>query len=158
MHLALEQLGDARIREVEDRADAGVAGAFDDDEVLFPRRAVEGILDAPDEEFVVRVLDVAAREIRLDGDRAHRLERRVDAEGLVDQHGVLVDALAFDFDEALADRLDETDAPAPLSQRGEKAERGGGLAVVLLRGGDEDARGGGVHREACDAVHHASLG
>ena len=113
-HLAAEQLRDARIREIENGADAGVAGAFDDDEILFPRRAVEGVLDAADEEFVVLVLDVAPREIRLDGDRAHRLERRLHAESLIDQHGVFVDALPIDFDEALPDRLDEADAAAAL--------------------------------------------
>ena len=38
------------------------------------------------------------------------LERRVQMVGLVDQDGVLVDLGALHFDEALADRLDETDA------------------------------------------------
>ena len=136
---AFEQLRDARIREIEHRADAGVPGPFDDHEILFPRRAIEGILDAPDEKLVVLVLDVAPGEIRLDRDRAHRFQRRLHAEGLVDQHRVFVDALSLDFDEALPDRLDESDPPEPFSQRGKQAERGGGFAVVLLRGGDETA-------------------
>ena len=46
--------------------------------------------------------------------------------------------LPVHFLEALADGLDEPDAADLLSQRREEAERGGGLAVVLLRGGDEE--------------------
>ena len=149
------RLRDARIGEIEDRADAGVAGPFDDDEILLPGGAVERVLDAPDEQLVVRFLDVAPGEIRLDRDRAHRLQRRVDAEGLVDQDGVFVDLLAIDLHEALADRLDEADAPYAFAQRGEKAERGGGLAVVLIRRGDEDARRDVIHEAETWTDRHA---
>ena len=57
----------------------------------------------------------------------------------VHQHGVLVNFLLLDFDKALADGLDVADAREMLLQRGDEAERRGGLAVVLARGGDENA-------------------
>ena len=40
-----EQFGDARVRQVKHRADSGVPRAFAQDEILFPRDAVEGLLD-----------------------------------------------------------------------------------------------------------------
>jgi hypothetical protein len=77
--LAFEQPRHARIREIEHAADTGVPRAFDNHEILFPRRAIERVLNALHEMLVVGLLDVAPREIRLDGDRAHRFERRVNA-------------------------------------------------------------------------------
>jgi hypothetical protein len=53
--------------------------------------------------------------------------------------------LLLDFDEALADGLDVADARKMFLQGGDQAERRGGFAVVLAGGGDENARGFGVH-------------
>ncbi len=50
------------------------------------------------------------------------------------------------FHETLADGLDESDAAFRLAQRAEDAERDRRLAVVLLRGGDEEPLGDPVHR------------
>ena len=47
--LGVEELGDARVRKVEDRADAGVAGALDEREILLPGDAVEGAADLVDD-------------------------------------------------------------------------------------------------------------
>ena len=128
-----------------------MARALDDDEILFPRRAVEGILQPFDEEIVVGVLDVAPGEIRLDRDGTHVLQGHLHVEGILHEHGVLVDLLALDLDEALADGLDVADAPEPLLERGEQPQRGRRLAVVLAGGGDEQARGGGIHRSGMTA-------
>ncbi len=116
-------------------------GPLDNDEILFPCRPVKGISDAAHEEVVVGLLDVAPREIGLDRDGAHRLERHLHPERLVDQDRVLVDPLPLDLDEALAYGLDESDAPQPPAQRREQPQRHGRLAVVLLRRGDENAGG-----------------
>jgi hypothetical protein len=145
-NFAVQKFCDARVRQIKYGADARVAGALDDDEFLFPRGAVEGILDAADEKVVVRVLDVFSREIRLDRDGTHRLDGNVELERFVDEHGVLVDALAVHVHEPLPDGLDEADAPAAFSQRGEKADGRGCFTVVLLRRCDEDTRGYDVHR------------
>ena len=85
-------------------------------------------------------LEIFAREIRFDGNRAHVHQRAVHLIHRVHQHGVLVNFLLLDFDEALADGLDVADAREMLLQRGDQAERHGGFAVVLARGGDENAR------------------
>ena len=90
-------------------------------------------------------LEIFPREIRLDGDRTHVHERAIHVIHRVHQHGVFVNFLLFDFDKALADGLDVADAGEMLLQRRDEAERRGGLAVVLARGGDENARRGRVH-------------
>ena len=142
MTLPPRSFGDLRVGQIEDRADAGVAGAFAQHKILFPRDAVEGLLDFFDERLVVGRLKIFAGEIRLDGDRAHVHERAIQPIHRVHQHGVLVNFLLLDFDEALADGLDVADAREMFLQRGDQAERRGGLAVVLARGGDENARRG----------------
>ena len=119
-----------------------MARAFAEHKVLFPRHAVEGFLNLLDERFVVRRLEILPGEVRLDGDGAHVHQRTVEPKHRVHQHGVLVNLLLLDLDEALADRLDVADAGEMFLQRGDEAERGGGLAVVLPGGRDEDARGG----------------
>lgn len=78
---------------------------------------------------------------RLDGDRRHVHERTVQSEHLVHQDGVLIDLLLVNLDEALAHGLDVANASVAPFQRGKQAQGRGGLAVVLPRGRDEDARG-----------------
>ena len=49
-----QQFGDARIGQVEHRADAGVARTLTKHEILFPGNAVEGVLDALHQRVVIR--------------------------------------------------------------------------------------------------------
>ncbi len=135
---AVEHFGDGGVGEVEDAADSGVAGAFDDDEVLFPGRFVEGGLDFAGEFGVVAAGEVAAGEVGLDGDGAHRAQGGADFVGLVDEHGVFVDLEAFDLDEALADGLDVADVVEAFFERREESDGRGGLAVVHACGGNEN--------------------
>ena len=121
-----------------------MAGALAEHEVLFPGHPVEGVLNASDQHVVVGGLEVFPREIRLDGDRAHVHQRAVELIDPVHQDGVFVNFLLFNFDETLSDRFDVTDPGITTLQRGEQAERGGGLAVILARGRDEHAWGSGV--------------
>ncbi|MDB6151819.1 MAG: hypothetical protein JWL90_272 [Chthoniobacteraceae bacterium] len=55
--------------------------------------------------------------------------------------------MAFHFHKALAHGFDKTDASQPFSERRKQTERGGGLAVVLLRGGDKKPWGGCIQKE-----------
>ncbi len=139
-----EEFGDAGVGEVKDGADAGVAGAFAEDEVLFPGDAVEGEADALDEGIVVGGFEVAAGEIGFDRDGAHVDEGAIELVDVVHEDGVLVDFVFIDFDEALADRFDVADAGVVFLEGGEEAQGGGGFAVVLAGGGDEDAWGAEV--------------
>src|SRR5450759_3759581 len=107
--------------------------------------AVEGVLDALDQRFVVRRFKVFAGKGRLDGNGAHVHQRAVQAIHRVHEHDVLVNFLLLDFNKALADGLDVADERKMLLQRGNQAKRHGGLAFVLARGGNKNARRGGVH-------------
>ena len=146
-HLCAEHLGDLRVGQVKHRADARVAGAFTEHEVFFPRDAVEGFLDASHKRVVAGFGEILAGEVRLDGDGTHVHEGAVELVNGVHQHRVLVNLLLGDFHETLAHGLDVADARELLLQRGKQAQRGGGLAVVLPRGGDEDARREEVHAQ-----------
>ena len=139
-HLGAENLGCPRIRNVEHRTHARMAGTFAQHEVLLPGNAVKGLPQPAGEPFIVRRFQIAAREIRLDGDRAHVHERTVQLVNAVHQHGVFVDHLLGDFDVALAHRLDVADTGIEPFQGRQQAERRGGLAVVLPGGSNEDAR------------------
>ena len=145
-HLTGEEVSDAGIGEIEDGADARVASSFDDDEVLFPSGPIERILDSADEKFVIGIFDVAAGEIGFDGDGGHGVEGSMDAVGLADENGIFVDALAFNFDEALADGFDESDTTEAFAEGSEEAEGGGRFAVILLSGGEENARSHRIHK------------
>ncbi len=122
-----------------------MAAAFAQHKIFFPRDAVERGLDALDERFIVRAGEIFARESRFDGDGTHVHQRTIKMIHRVHQHGILVDFLLLDFHEALADRLDVTDARKMFLQRRDEAKRNRGLAVVLARGGDENARRRSVH-------------
>ncbi len=143
--LRAENFGDLRIGKIENGTNARVAAAFAQHKIFFPRNAVKGFLDFADERLVVGRLKIFAREIRLDGDGAHVHERRVQAIHGIHQHGIFVNFLLLDLDEALADRLDVTNAGKMFLQRGDETERRSGLAIVLPRGGDENAGSGRVH-------------
>ena len=52
---------------------------------------------------------------------------------------------SLNLHEPLADGLDVADARKFFLQRRDQSERRRGLAVVLARGGDEDAGSGSVH-------------
>src|SRR5439155_13073662 len=125
-----------------------MARAFAQDELLFPGDAIERILNFPDERFVIRGLEVLASEVRLDGDGAHINERTIEPINAVHEHRILVDFLLLDFNEALPHRLDITDARIPLLDRSDEPQRNRSLAIILPRGGDEDARRDSVHGEA----------
>ena len=57
---------------------------------------------------MVRVMNVLAREFRLDSDRTHILDWHLGAKGLANQYAVLINVLALKRHESLAHRLDET--------------------------------------------------
>jgi hypothetical protein len=139
--LGSEEFGDGGVGEVEDGADAGVAGALDEDELLFPGDAVEGLVDPLDEGIEIGVLEVAPGEVWFDSDGRHVDERAVEPEDVVHEDGVLIDLLFVDFYEALSDGLDVADSAVAAFEGGEESEGGGGFAVVLPGGGDENARG-----------------
>ena len=117
-----------------------MAGTFAEHEVLLPGDTVECLPQPAHQPFVVRGFQIAAREIRLDGDRAHVHERTVQLVNAVHQDGVLVDFLLGDFDVALPHRLDVADTGIEPFQGRQQAERRGGLAVILPGGSNEDAR------------------
>ena len=144
--LAGEEVGDAGVGEIENGTNPSVASSFDDDEVLFPSGPIERVLDPADEKLMIGIFDVAAGEIGFDGDGAHGVEGSKDAVGLTDENGIFVDALAFNFDEALADGFDESDSPEAFPKGGEEAEGGGCFAVILLSGGKENARSHRIHK------------
>src|SRR5258705_10344165 len=96
---------------------------------------------------MVRVIDVTAREFGLDSDRTHVLDRHLGAKGLSNQHTVLINAFSLKLDKSLADRLDKADPAEVFAEGGIEAKRRGGLACILFRGCDEDARCDRVQRE-----------
>jgi hypothetical protein len=145
--LGAEEAGDAGIGEIEHGADTGVTGTFAEDEILFPRDAVEGLLMRPTSVLVVGTFEVAPGEVGFDGDGAHIDQGTIEVVDLVHEDGVFVDLVFFDGDEALADRFDVADPWIDSLHRGEQTEGHGGLPVVLAGGGDEDTRGAVVHPE-----------
>jgi len=140
-----EDFCDLRVGEVENGTDAGMAGAFAENEVFFPGNAIKGLLNFFYERFVVGGLQVFAREIRFDGDRTHVHERTIELIDTVHENGVFINFLFGNFDEPLADGFDVSDSWVMLLERRDEAERGRGLAVVLACGGNEDAGRCGVH-------------
>ena len=90
-------------------------GALDDDEVLLPRHLVERGAHAVVQLLAEAAGKIAAGEVGLDRDGAHRADGRVRAVGVVDQHGVLVDLRALHVHEPLAHRLDVADARKALA-------------------------------------------
>src|ERR1035438_1280102 len=104
--LATERFRDLGVGQIENRADARVPGTFAQHKILFPRHAVERVLDALDQRFVVRRFKVFAGKGRLDGNGAHVHQRAVQAIHRVHEHDVLVNFLLLDFNETLADGLD----------------------------------------------------
>ena len=105
-----EHLGHLRVGQIKHRTDAGVARAFAQHEILFPRDAVEGLLNFFDQRVVIGRLEIFAREIRLDRDGAHVHQRAIEPVNAIHQHRVFVDLLLVDLHETLADRLDVADA------------------------------------------------
>ena len=128
----------ARVREADDRPDARVPGALDDDDVLVRRDPLVGRRDLRAEIVVDAAHDVVGGEVARQGDRRHVVERIGQAERLAHQHGVLVGARAVDDEVALPDRLQEAEPQAALADRGEQAEARGRLAAVLAGGRQED--------------------
>ena len=95
--LGVEHLGHLGVGEIEDRADAGVAGAFAQDEVLFPRHAVEGFFDLAHQRLAVGGLEILAGEVRLDRDGTHVHQRTVEPVDGVHQDGVFINLLFLNF-------------------------------------------------------------
>ena len=93
--------------------------------------------------------DVFPSEIGLHSDGTHRLQRRVDFVGLVDEHCVLIDIHPVNGHKTLSDGLDVTDAPDAFAERCEQAQTSRGLAIVLFCGRHKNA--------GCDRVHCVRL-
>ena len=83
-------------------------GAFAQNEVLFPRNAVKSTLNSGNQRFVIRGLEILAREIRLDSNGTHIHERTVKPIDAVHQQDVFIDLLLSNFNEALPHRFDVT--------------------------------------------------
>jgi len=132
------QLGDVGVGQIEDTADAGVARAFTEHEVLLPSHPVEGLVDALDQGLEVGRLQVLAGEVGFHRDGRHVHQRAVQSEDAIHDHGVFVDLLLVDFHEALTHGLDVAHSAVALLQGRQESERGGGLAVILASGRDED--------------------
>ena len=103
---APEHRGDGRVRQPDDRADPGVAGPLDEQDVAVGEGGVRG----PDPGR--QVLDDLALDVRLgeaarDVDRAHLLQRLGQAEDLLHEDGVLVGRDTVLDDRPLADGLQE---------------------------------------------------
>ena len=90
------------------------------------------------ERIAIRRLEVLPREVRFHRDRTHVHEWTIEPKDAIHQDRVFVDLLLFDFHEALADGFDVADPLVNVLQYGKQAERRGGFAVVLPRGGNED--------------------
>src|ERR1019366_421012 len=88
--LAAECLGDLRVGQIKNRADAGVTAAFAQYKIFFPGDAVESGQDAFDQRFIVRTGEVFTRESRFDGDGTHVHKRAIQPEYRVHQYGILV--------------------------------------------------------------------
>ena len=145
-HLASQQPRHRGIRQIKNRPHARMPAALDDRKILFPTRPVERIADPLHQCVVVRLVDVAPREIRLHRDRAHVLDRNPRLEHRLHEQAVIIDPPPVHFREPLPDGLDVADAPEPLAQRGIEPEGHRRLAGILLGGGDEKARRDRVHR------------
>ena len=103
------------------------------------------MLDSFDEGFVIGLFDVAAREIGLDRDRTHVLDRNPGIECGLDEKAVIIDAVSIHLGEALTDRLDVADLSEAPAKGRIKTERRRRLAGVLLRGGDKNTRRCRIH-------------
>ena len=126
-----------RVREPDDRADAGVTGPLDQEDVAIGERRVGG--PDPRREVLDDVaLDVGLGEAARDVDRAHLAERLAQVEDLLHQHRVLVGRDAVLDDRALADRLQEARRQATPQEPVEDAEADRGLAAVLPGRGQVD--------------------
>ena len=125
-----------------------MARSFDQRKILFPRDPVKRPADPVHQPGIgfLRIREESAGEGRIDGDRAHAFNGHAHLVDHVEEVGVLIDPVPLNFDVALADRLDETDARIKILQRGKQAEAGGGFAVVHARGGDKNALRDDVRR------------
>src|SRR5579871_3234340 len=76
--LRAKNLRNLGIGQIKDRANAGMARAFAEHEIFFPRDAVERLLNFSDERFVIGRLEIFASKIRFDSDGAHVDERAIE--------------------------------------------------------------------------------
>ena len=74
-------------------------------------------------------------------DGAHRVDWGLHIENLVEQDRVFIDLAAFDFDEALAYWLDESNLLGDATYCRKESETRGGLTVIHPSRGDEDTFG-----------------
>ena len=132
-----EQRRDRRVREPDDRADPGVAGPLDEQDVAIDERGV-GRPDARRQVLDDVALDVGLGEAARDVDRAHLAERLAQAEDLLHEDRVLVGRDAVLDDRALPDRLQEARRQAAPQEPVEDAEADRGLAPVLPGRGEVD--------------------
>ena len=82
------------------------------------------------------------------GDGAHRVNRGLHIENLVEQDGVFIDLAAFDFDEALAYWFDKSNALGDATYCRKEGETCGGLTVIHPSRCDEDTFGRLVTRRS----------
>ena len=129
-----EHRRDGRVRQPDDRPDAGVTGPLDQEHLVASPERVAGGDDPRPEVLDDLARDVLLREPARDVDRAHRPVVGREVERLVHEDGVLVGGLAVVDDRPLADGLHERGPQARPLEPVEQAERGGRLAAVLARG------------------------
>ena len=143
---------DDGVRQPDHRADAGVARALDQQDVVVRELALRG------HDPGAEVLDHLARDVRLgeparDVDRAHHRVRLRQVEDRAHEDGVLVGGVAVVDHGALADGLDEPGVEAAPPEPVDEPQRGGRLAAVLPgRGEVELAHGRGAAGQPREAV------
>lgn len=144
--LGTKKPGGLGVGKIEDGADAGMAGALNDDVILLVGGAVESAAKRVDKVGILcgGIIKIIAREGAVDGDRAHRLDGYSDVEDAIKEVGVLVDFMPEDLDKSLSDGLDIADVGGVGAKGRKEAEATGGLALVHAGGGNEDPLGRAV--------------
>jgi hypothetical protein len=126
------------VGEPDDRADTGVAGALDQDDLATTADTCVCVADAGRQVVHDITGDERLREATGDVDGAQRVGRIRQPEDALHEDRVLVDRLSVDHAVALPDRLDEPGLQPAADERGEQAERDRRLAAVLARGREID--------------------
>ncbi len=131
-HRGIEKPCHPGVAQAEHRADAAVAGTFDDQEITVLFELCAGV----DQLFFElgpgdHTIDDIARIPRLNNHRRHQAEIILKAVDLGDQCGILVDPGIAYQGRFWPDRFDETDSAVFLACQVDQGEAGGGLAAVL---------------------------
>jgi hypothetical protein len=128
------------IIKVEDSTDTGMPGAFYDNHILIACNLFEVAGNTLFQHVMMRIVDIAARELSVDRNRAHILYIVIAPVHIPHQYGIGIDPVPVDFHVPLPDRFNESQAFIPFAENAHQSDTGGRFPVILAGSRDINPR------------------